>query len=194
MRAKSRLPGWLALVAVLAAGCGRGSEARSDADAGRDPADVTRPAPGFALQTLDGDSLSLADLSDRKAILMNFWASWCVPCREEVPALIELHQEYSNYDFMVLGATVDDLPRDSRAFVEEMGMPYPSVITTPRMREEWELAPWLPTTLLVVDGRIVEEWIGPQTREEFEYPIRVSLGLAPPLHEVIGSTTEEPRG
>jgi hypothetical protein len=53
------------------------------------------------------------------------------------------------------------------------------------MREEWRLAPWLPTTFLLVDGRIVEEWVGPQTRDVFEYPVRVGLGLAPALEDVI---------
>lgn len=176
----------LLLVAALAAACGSGSEARTDEETAEPGAAVAaRVAPGFALETLTGDSLSLDDLSDRKVVLVNFWASWCEPCKEEIPVLIELHAEYGDKGFMVLGATVDDLPRDSRAFVEEMEISYPSVITTPRMREEWRLAPWLPTTFLLVDGRIVEEWVGPQTRDVFEFPIRVGLGLAPALEDVI---------
>lgn len=178
------------LLLAMVAGCGSGSEART----GEDPAaseerlrPPARAAPGFALETLDGDSLTLEGLSDRRVVLMNFWASWCNPCKEEIPVLVELHEEYADQGFMVLGATVDDLPRDSRAFAEEMGIPYPSVITTPRMREDWALAPWLPTSLLIVEGRIVEQWIGPQTRDELEYPIRVGLGLTPPLEEVIGT-------
>lgn len=182
----------LLLAAALGAACGSGSEARPEGGgsaAGATSAEA-RVAPGFALETLEGDSLTLAGLGDREVVLMNFWASWCAPCREEVPVLIALHETYSDQGFTVLGATVDDLPRDSRAFVEEMGIPYPSVITTPKMREEWGLAPWLPTTLLIVDGRIVEEWVGPQTRKTFEYPVRVGLGLAPPLEEVIETVSE----
>lgn len=196
MRTSSRSPACLLLLATLAA-CGSGSEARTgeeSAGSERAPASAARVAPGFALETLGGDSLTLADLGDRKAVLMNFWASWCEPCKEEIPVLAALHEEYADQGFTVLGATVDDLPRDSRAFAEEMDIPYPSVITTPKMREEWELAPWLPTTLLIVDGRIVEQWIGPQTRDVFEYPIRVGLGLAPPLQDVIGDGTGRPRG
>ena len=177
----------LLLLAAVAAACGSGSEARTDEApvAGADAPTTARVAPPFALETLDGDSLSLDDLVDRKVVLVNFWASWCEPCKEEIPILITLHEEYGERGFTVLGATVDDLPRDSRAFVEEMEIPYPSVITTPRMREDWRLAPWLPTTFLLVDGRIVEEWVGPQTRDVFEYPIRVGLGLAPALEDVI---------
>jgi thiol-disulfide isomerase/thioredoxin len=173
-------------LAAFAAACGSGSEARTDEEAAETGAGVeARLAPEFALETLAGDSLSLDDLADRKVVLLNFWASWCEPCKEEIPVLIALHEEYRDRGFMVLGATVDDLPRDSRAFVEEMEIPYTSVITTPRMREEWRLAPWLPTTFLLVDGRIAEEWVGPQTRDVFEYPIRVGLGLAPALEDVI---------
>jgi hypothetical protein len=58
-------------------------------------------------------------------------------------------------------------------------MSYPSVIGTPRMLEAYGLSPWLPTSLLVKDGAIVEEWIGPRPKEEFEYGIEVALGLAP---------------
>lgn len=185
----SRFP-WL-LLAAFAAACGGGTEARSGDDGeGAEAASAAegRVAPGFALETLEGDSLTLAELGERGVVLMNFWASWCEPCKEEIPALIALHEEYGDRGLRVLGATVDDLPRDSRAFAEEMRIPYPSVISTPKMREEWALAPWLPTTLLIVDGRIVEEWVGPRTRDDFEYPIRVGLGLAPPLKDVIGTT------
>jgi len=187
MRATLRTPVPLLLVAALImVACGSGTEARTDeAGAEAGAAVEARVAPDFGLETLAGDSLSLDDLADRKVVLVNFWASWCEPCKEEIPVLIALQQEYGDKGFMVLGATVDDLPRDSRAFVEEMEIPYPSVITTPRMREEWRLAPWLPTTFLLVDGRIAEEWVGPQTREVFEYPIRVGLGLAPALEDVI---------
>ncbi len=181
---------WL-LLAALAAGCGSGTEARPGEEGDgveAESTDAGRVAPGFALETLEGDSLTLTALGEGSVVLMNFWASWCVPCKEEIPALIALHEEYGDRGLRVLGATVDDLPRDSRAFAEEMRIPYPSVITTPKMREEWALAPWLPTTLLIVDGRIVEEWVGPRTREDFEYPIRVGLGLAPPLEDVIGAT------
>ncbi|MGH7573494.1 MAG: TlpA family protein disulfide reductase [Gemmatimonadota bacterium] len=187
----------LLLLVAFVGSCGSGSEARpgnGEAEPGTASTGTGRLAPGFALETLDGEPITLAGLeADRKAVLMNFWASWCEPCKEEIPALIALHEEYADRGFMVLGATVDDLPRDSRAFAEEMQIPYPSVITTPRMREEWALAPWLPTTLLIVDGRIVEEWVGPQTRDDFEYPIRVALGLAPPLQEVIGTAAGQPR-
>lgn len=176
-----------ALVLVLAAACGRESDARTgDSEEGTDYAlEAIREAPAFELETLDGDTLTLASLDSVPVVLMNFWASWCGPCKIEIPDLMALEETYAPEGFMVLGVTVNDLPRDSREFAAEVGMSYPSVIGTPRMLEAYELSPWLPTSLLVKDGTIVEEWVGPRTREELEYPIKVALGLAPAAEDLM---------
>lgn len=174
-----------ALVVVLAA-CGRDSDARTGDSEGTGYAlDAIREAPAFELETLDGDTLTLASLDSVPVILMNFWASWCGPCKIEIPDLMALEEAYAPEGLMVLGVTVNDLPRDSREFAAEVGMSYPSVIGTPRMLEAYELSPWLPTSLLVKDGTIVEEWIGPRPKEEFEYGIQVALGLAPAAGDLI---------
>ncbi len=176
-----------ALVLVLAAACGRESDARTgDSEEGTDYAlEAIREAPAFELETLDGDTLTLAALDSVPVVLMNFWASWCGPCKIEIPDLMALEETYAPEGFMVLGVTVNDLPRDSRELAAEVGMSYPSVIGTPRMLEAYELSPWLPTSLLVKDGTIVEEWVGPRTREELEYPIKVALGLAPAAEDLM---------
>lgn len=176
-------------VLLLGAACGRDSDARTGGE-GYTLAEI-REAPAFELETLDGDTLSLASLDTVPVILMNFWASWCGPCKVEIPDLMDLADTYGPEGFMVLGVTVNDLPRDSREFAAEVGMSYPSVIGTPRMLEDYHLSPWLPTSLLVKDGKIVEEWVGPRTREEFEYPIEVALGLAPAAADVMA---DEPAG
>jgi thiol-disulfide isomerase/thioredoxin len=173
----------LLLAIGLAGACGRGGEPPEPAEG--TPYQAIRPAPDFALDTLDGDTLTLADFDDSEAVLMNFWASWCLPCKTEMPEFIAIHEEYRDQGLAVLGVTVNDLPRDSRAFVEEMKGPYPSVIGTPAMLEAYGLTPWLPITLLIQDGQIVREWVGPQTRADLEYPIRVAVGLAPPIEDVI---------
>ena len=177
------------LVLALGASCGRASDARIEESEGGTAASealgAERVAPPFELETLDGDTLSLAALDSFPVILMNFWASWCGPCKIEIPDLMHLDETYGREGFMVLGVTVNDLPRDSREFAAEIGMSYPSVIGTPRMLEAYELSPWLPTSLLVKDGMVVEEWVGPRTRDEFEYPIKVALGLAPAAAEVM---------
>lgn len=177
----------LLVSALIVTACSEGSNASTTSGEGY-VLEPIRPAPGFVLETLDGDSLSSEDLES--TILMNFWASWCGPCRAEIPDLIELHEAYLDQPFTILGVTVNDIPGDSREFAEEMEMPYPSVIGTPMMLEEYHLSPWLPTTILIKDGEIVSEWVGPRTRADFEYPIRVALGLAPDLTDVLGDETE----
>ena len=182
-----RLATGLVLLALVAS-CGRASDARVEDSEGTPAAEalrVEREAPPFELETLDGDTLSLAALDSVPLVLMNFWASWCGPCKIEIPDLMALDETYGPEGFMVLGVTVNDLPRDSREFAAEMEITYPSVIGTPRMLESYELSPWLPTSLLVQDGMIVKEWVGPRTKEEFEYPIKVALGLAPAAAEVM---------
>ena len=104
--------------------------------------------------------------------------------------LIELWDEYHDRGLALVGVSVNDLPRDSREFAADMEMPYPLAIGTPKMLEEYGLSPWLPTTLLVVDGQIVEEWVGPKIRSDLEYPIRVALGLAPPIADVLHSVSD----
>lgn len=181
------------LAVVIAAACGRDSGARTgdSGRAGEYALETIREAPAFELETLEGDTLTLASLDSVPVILMNFWASWCGPCKIEIPDLMALDEAYGGEGFMVLGVTVNDLPRDSRAFAAEVDMSYPSVIGTPRMLEAYELSPWLPTSLLLKDGAIVEEWVGPRTREEFEYPIKVALGLAPSAADLLAEPAEQ---
>jgi len=172
-----------ALAAFVLAACSGGESAPPRAEG--TAFDPIREAPDFALETLDGDTLTMADFANDEAILMNFWASWCAPCKWEIPEFVALHEAYHDQGLAVLGVTVNDLPRDSRAFLETQPMPYPSVIGTPAMLEAYGLSPWLPITLLVQDGKIVREWVGPQTGADLEYPIRVAVGLSPPIDEVI---------
>jgi thiol-disulfide isomerase/thioredoxin len=183
------------LLALVAISCGRDGDARvEELDASeraeRSSLEPIRDAPAFDLETLDGETLTLAALDTVPLVLMNFWASWCGPCKVEIPDLMALHETYRGKGFMVLGVTVNDLPRDSREFAAEIEMSYPSVIGTPKMLEDYELSPWLPTSLLIRDGKIVKEWIGPRSREDFEYPIKVALGLAPAAADLMRDGTE----
>jgi cytochrome c biogenesis protein CcmG/thiol:disulfide interchange protein DsbE len=82
------------------------------------------PAPNFTLTTLDGKEFTLSEHRG-KVVVINFWASWCGPCRNEAPAFESLWQRYKDEDVVFLGITYADNPADSRAFIEEYGMTYP---------------------------------------------------------------------
>ena len=82
------------------------------------------PAPDFTLTTLDGKQFHLADQKG-KVVVINFWASWCGPCRTEAPELEALWQQYKDKDVSFLGVTVADDPKDSQAFMAQYGMSYP---------------------------------------------------------------------
>jgi thiol-disulfide isomerase/thioredoxin len=133
-----------------------------------DPAPPLAEAPPFRLPALTGgDSLSLEDFRGQ-VVLLNFWASWCGPCREEIPVLLSIQRRYRDAGVTVLGVTVNDPPEDSRSFAREYGVDYPNVIGDDDLYDAYRLSPWIPASLLLDRrGRIVRQWIGPQTEETF---------------------------
>jgi cytochrome c biogenesis protein CcmG/thiol:disulfide interchange protein DsbE len=82
-------------------------------------------APDFTLTTFDGQQIRLSDLRGQ-VVVLNFWASWCAPCREEAPALQSIWENYRDRGVLVLGVAYADDPDDSRAFNAEFGLTYPS--------------------------------------------------------------------
>jgi len=123
----------VALVCVLvgaacgpAGGDGGDSAGASDGAGSAIPANgVGAVAPAVVSQTLDGDSVSLAALRG-SPVLLNVWATWCHPCREEIPVLQALHERYRPRGLRVVGVTVDDegATADIRAFATEYGVTY----------------------------------------------------------------------
>jgi cytochrome c biogenesis protein CcmG/thiol:disulfide interchange protein DsbE len=83
------------------------------------------PAPDFTLTTLDGGQIRLADLKG-SVVVVNFWASWCVPCRDEAPALQAIWERYRDQGVILLGVAYTDTERGARAFMAEYGMTYPN--------------------------------------------------------------------
>ena len=82
-------------------------------------------AQDFSLELHDGGSVTLSDLRGR-VILVDFWASWCAPCRQEAPVLEQTYQEYLGTDVEFIGVNIWDLPDNAAAYVEEFGIRYPS--------------------------------------------------------------------
>lgn len=108
------------LVIVLAAALLRGS-----GDAGGPL--VGKPAPEFTLQTLDGHTLKLSDLKGRP-VLLNFWASWCIPCKEEAPLLRDIAEKQSADGLAIVGVVYQDQPGRAQEFVREYNLNFPSVL------------------------------------------------------------------
>ncbi len=115
------------LIAVLAVLAVVGLLAFGLLTKGSGGAEIGAPAPDGALPRLDGKGEgSLGDYSGRW-VLVNFWASWCVPCRRESPALQRFQDRYAGPGFTVLGIDTRDLTGDGRAFVREFGLTYPQL-------------------------------------------------------------------
>jgi cytochrome c biogenesis protein CcmG/thiol:disulfide interchange protein DsbE len=98
----------------------------------RDPHDIKtgtigKPAPAFTLQRLDGSGdVTLADLSG-KVVVVNFFASWCVPCIQEHPALVRVFERYRTSDVVMLGVNYQESRENGRAYVQRMGMAWPAL-------------------------------------------------------------------
>jgi cytochrome c biogenesis protein CcmG/thiol:disulfide interchange protein DsbE len=88
---------------------------------------VGRPAPAFDLETLDGGRLSLAELRG-SAVVLNFWASWCIPCREEAPLLTAADANYGPRGVRVLGVVYQDSAENTRDFMRRYGQTYPGLL------------------------------------------------------------------
>jgi len=85
---------------------------------------IGKVAPDFSLPSASGGQIKLADYKD-KLVLLNFWASWCPPCRAEIPGFIKIQEEYKDKGFAIIGAAIEDKEAVNR-YIEEIGMNYPS--------------------------------------------------------------------
>jgi thiol-disulfide isomerase/thioredoxin len=147
------------------------------------------PAPDFKLTTLEGKALSLADYKN-KVVLLNFWATWCGPCRAEVPDLVELQNKYKD-QVQIIGLVVDDDDQAAiKKFAAEFGINYPVALATDAMRLEYGGIPALPTSFVLdAQGRIVQKHEGLRDPVLYEVEIRALLGL--PIGDVKVETFED---
>ena len=148
-----------------------------------------QPAPGFTLEDLSGNKVSLAGYKG-KAVLLNFWATWCGPCKIETPWLIELRNQYAAQGFEILGISVDDIDRDDPAklsgekqeiarFVQQMHMPYPVLIDGDSLSKPYGGLDALPASFFVDrNGTVVASQLGLTSKAEIEANIRKALGVA----------------
>ena len=128
---------------------------------GKEKEEPTLPsAPDFTLQTLDGKEVTLSKLKG-KIILLDFWATWCAPCRESIPHFIQLYKTYQKNGLEVIGMNMDRGDMDTvRHFIKSIDIPYPIVITPDHVERSYGVI-GLPTTILIdKEGKIREKILG----------------------------------
>src|SRR5271163_4002057 len=133
-------------------------------------------APDFELPALDGKKLKLSDLRG-KAVLLNFWATYCGPCKIEMPWFVELQNEYGPQGFQIIGVAMDDASTEDIAkFAKEMGVNYPILIGKDSVAESYGGVGVLPTTyFLDRDGKLITREFGLRGRSDFVDDIKKAL-------------------
>ena len=112
------------------------------------------PAPDFTLRSADGRNLRLQELRGQ-VVLLNFWATWCGPCRDEMPQLNKLYDKYRASGFTLLGVNIDDDPRAATALAAKLGLGFPVLLDADkRVSKLYELGTMPSTVLIVRDGRV----------------------------------------
>jgi len=138
------------------------------------PAETT--APAWTLRDLAGKPVN-SDQFKGKVVVIDFWATWCPPCRKEIPGFVDLHRRYADKGLVIVGIALDRMgPSAIKTFVEKFGMKYPVVIGDARIAETFGGIEAIPTTF-VIDrtGKIVGKHVGYEGRETFEKEIKPLL-------------------
>ena len=183
MRAESRSIagfGWQRAVLAVAVA---GAVAMWPACASR--AADTRPVTGMAkldytLKDINGQDVSLASFRGRP-IVLNFWATWCTPCKAEIPARIALADQYKDQQLTVLGVSVDDQPEELKKFAAEYRMNYPVLVGLGQdaFQETYDAAVMIPITWFIrPDGTLLKKHQGPATKTFLEAQIRAMMAPA----------------
>jgi peroxiredoxin len=137
-------------------------------------------APDFALMSLDGSKVKLSDYRG-KAVLLNFWATWCSPCRVEMPWFEDLQKQYGKDGLVVLGIAMDDSePAKIAQFASALGVNYPVLLGTDQVSDDYGSVQYLPTTFYIGrDGLIVDKLTGLLDRKDIEDAVKKALNTTP---------------
>jgi peroxiredoxin len=176
------LPAILLVAALATSGCSRAPSTDSDSTTSSSAAPNTvaaasaDPAPAWTLMDLDGKPVSLSDFKG-KVVVLDFWATWCPPCRAEIPHFIEIQNEFKDKGVTVVGVSVDSTgPADVAKFVKDNGMNYPIVMADEKTAEAYGADQGIPTTMVIdKNGNIVGRHLGLTDKDVFVSEIEKAL-------------------
>lgn len=169
--------GWpilLVLAGALASACGREPDIASTPGGENELARLD-----FTLKDMNGQDVRLADFKGRP-LVVNFWATWCGPCKHEIPAFVELVEKYKAQKFTVLGISTDDRAEDLRPFAADYKMNYPVLVGLGRddVLIAYEAVFAIPVSWFIrPDGTVFLKHPGPATKEWFETQVKALLTL-----------------
>lgn len=160
---------WLTAVALLA-GCSQqpGGKAHAAADPGKD----RKPAPAFTLKDSDGKPVRLSDFKG-KVVLLNFWATWCGPCKIEIPWFIDFEQKYKDRGFAVIGVSMDEEGWEVvKPYIARNRVNYRIVVGDDKIAQDYGGVESLPTTFLIdKTGAIAKTHVGLVSKSDYENEI-----------------------
>ena len=176
----------LLAAALFATGCGRTQTAHADATHSKQEAPEAEPirfvknpdtAPAFQLNDLEGKPVSLAEAKG-KVVLLNFWATWCGPCRAEIPDLVDLQKRYADKLEIIALATQEDDDDQVRRFVLHSGINYRVAMAPDEVVRAYGGIAALPTSFVIdAQGRVVQKHIGLNDPTLYERELKAMLGM-----------------
>ena len=139
-------------------------------------------ARGFSLELLDGSVIALSDLSG-KVVMVDFWSSWCAPCRQEAPVLAQVYREYLDQPVEFVGVDIWDRPSDARDHVERFNLSYPNGIdVNGRIAIDYGVTGIPEKFFIGPDGVLVKKFVGPMKADK----------LRAILDELLAATSPSP--
>lgn len=141
------------------------------------PAGAPEPAAPLSGKTLDGKTVSLSDYKG-KVVLVDFWATWCDPCREEIPELVKLQNTLGSKGFAIMGVSMDEETEDVAPFAKAAKINYPVILNGSERAPKGWVVPGLPTSYLIGrDGNVLKRQFGSKSLKTLAADVEAALLL-----------------
>ncbi|MDI9245744.1 TlpA disulfide reductase family protein [Marinobacter sp. CHS3-4] len=136
--------------------------------------EMNEPAPDFTLKSRQGENLRLEDFRGQ-VVMLNFWASWCGPCRQEMPLMDDIYEQYKDLGFTVLAVNVDENREEAHRFLDKVPVSYPILYDPESQVSEQYNVQAMPTTVMIDrngNARFLHHGYKPGYEDEYEKQIR----------------------